>query len=391
MKKIRTLILVTLALVAGACSGGDDDGGSDSNTTDLDDRNTTAKIDSSYEYQLPVVFHVLYQDASDPSQYVAYSRIVEILNNVNELYKGGVYDREGDRSHDMGLAFVLATEDEDGNTLEHPGVVYTRYDGDYPIDPYSFMDDNTGKNVKYIWDPNTYINVMLYNFAQTDDDGSTTLGISHMPYVTQSDTALAGLAQVTQTTLTKRNLRYAHCSSINSLYVLRDYESTRYSYYGNTDSYTYRSTDISTTLAHELGHYLGLHHVFTERSADGATEVADSCGDTDYCDDTPSYNYKEYQSYVSELAGQAAQQGGQSLSMSDLDWRSDCDGGRFTSTNLMDYSISLSYQFTRDQWKRVRRVLYYSPLIPGPKLNGANAGTRGAADGPLDLPKRIAR
>lgn len=391
MRKLHSLILAALAVAVGACSGGDDDGTGSNTLTDLDDSNTTATIDSSYRYQLPVVFHVLYQDASDPSQYVAYSRIVEILNNVNELYRGGTYDRAGDRSHDMGLTFVLATEDEDGNALEHPGVVYTRYDGDYPIDPYSFMDDETGKNVKYIWDPNTYINVMLYNFAQTGDDGSTTLGISHMPYVTQSDTALAGLAQVTQTTLTKRNLRYAHCSSINSLYALRDYESTRYSYYGNADSYTYRTTDISTTLAHELGHYLGLHHVFTERTTDGSTEVADSCADTDYCDDTPSYNFKEYQSYITEVVGQAAQQGSTTLSMDDLDWRAACDGERFTSTNFMDYSVSLSYQFTRDQWKRVRRVLYYSPLIPGPKLNASKPATRGTGDGPMDLPKRIAR
>lgn len=387
MKKFRSFAFIMLALALSACSGGDDDGGTTHSRTDLDDHETTAQIDSNYEYKLPIIFHVLYKDASDPSQYIAYSRIKEILANVNELYQGGVYGE----SHDMGLTFVLATEDEKGNTLEHPGVVYTKYDGDYPIDPYDFMGDETGKNVKYIWDPNTYINVMLYNFAKTDDDGSTTLGISHMPYVTKSDTALAGLAQVSQVSLTKRNLRYAHCSSINSLYASRNFESTRYSYYGNTDSYTYKSTDISTTLAHELGHYLGLHHVFTERMTDGSTEVVDSCGDTDFCDDTPSYNFKDYQNYITELTKQLAQQGNQTLNMSDVNWRADCDGTRFTATNFMDYSICLSYQFTRDQWKRVRWVLYYCPLIPGPKLNGSKPDTRGYDDRPVYLPMRIVK
>lgn len=38
----------------------------------------------------------------------------------------------------------------------------------------------------------------------------------------------------------------------------------------------------------------------------------------------------------------------------------------FTSTNIMDYSVSYSDRFTNDQRSRIRHVLTYSPLIPGP-------------------------
>lgn len=42
-------------------------------------------------------------------------------------------------------------------------------------------------------------------------------------------------------------------------------------------------------------------------------------------------------------------------------------GDTWSSINLMDYSMSLNYQFTAQQRERIRQVLYYSPLIPGPK------------------------
>ena len=39
----------------------------------------------------------------------------------------------------------------------------------------------------------------------------------------------------------------------------------------------------------------------------------------------------------------------------------------FISYNIMDYAISYSNQFTQNQRERIRHVLSYSPLIPGPK------------------------
>ena len=60
------------------------------------------------------------------------------------------------------------------------------------------------------------------------------------------------------------------------------------------------------------------------------------------------------------------------------------------SHNTMDYAISHSDQFTPEQRARIRHVLLYSPLIPGPKAV-QEADTRSAPDGLMKLPIRTAK
>lgn len=62
----------------------------------------------------------------------------------------------------------------------------------------------------------------------------------------------------------------------------------------------------------------------------------------------------------------------------------------FTSTNIMDYSVSYSDRFTNDQRSRIRHVLTYSPLIPRPQTR-TNTKLRSVVEGPIDLPIRTAR
>lgn len=136
-------------------------------------RSTTA---GEYHYNLPVIFHVLYKDKNNPLQYVKQDRLAKILDTVNKLYK------DKTKSVDMNLTFTLATTDEDGKPLSTPGVEYVLWEESYPIDCDVFMNDETGKYVKYIWEPNNYINVMVYNFKDDESTGSTTLGIAHIPF-----------------------------------------------------------------------------------------------------------------------------------------------------------------------------------------------------------------
>ena len=77
-------------------------------------------------------------------------------------------------------------------------------------------------------------------------------------------------------------MEYPHCVSINSNYI-----------YVNSNNEYYYTTDVYNTLAHELGHYLGLHHAFSE---DG--DNTDLCEDTDYCTDTPTYNITKYTEWI---------------------------------------------------------------------------------------------
>jgi len=316
---------------------------------------------TEYHYKLPIIFHVLYKDKTDGLQYVSQSRIAEILKGVNSLYQNA------SKSVDMNLEFTLATTDENGNTLTTPGVEYVQWT-DIPMDCMTFMGTNNSKNAALLWDPNKYINVMLYNFT-SDNSGSVTLGISHMPYSITGANFLDGLTPTTYTTITKENLAYPYCLSINSLYINE-----------KTENNIYNSYDVTITLAHELGHYVGLHHAFSE-DEEGNTNT---CINSDYCDDTPTYNRDVYEMVLKALLNEAYQSGKQ-ISMTTAATREDCKTGQqFIGHNIMDYEICYSDQFTSDQRKRIRNVLTYSPLIPGPKKTAATK-TR-TAEGPLDLP-----
>ena len=364
-------------LILSSC-GGDDGLGDDKEVVDMDDDDTKATLDDGYTYRLPVIFHVLYKDANDLNQHIPASRLQQLLNYVNMLYRGGLF---GD-SKTVGVTFVAAEYDEKGNKLTTPGVEYVKWTGNYPINPTAFMTDNSNTYVSYLWDPNEYVNVMMYNFKDTGE-GNTILGISHMPYAIKGDSTLAGLETTTAKYISKANLRYPHCVSINSLYAYLDedgryWESDRYAAADHKATYI-NPSDVVVTLAHELGHYLGLHHAFSETmstESDGSNSIAmtDGCVDSDYCDDTPSYNRMEYVDNMTYYMQHTKQP-----KLQDVIARESCDGPQFSSTNIMDYAYSLGYEITQDQKDRMRWVMYYSPMIPGPKRNGAN--TRAAGHG----------
>ncbi|MGI6242499.1 MAG: zinc-dependent metalloproteinase lipoprotein [Prevotella sp.] len=390
MKKYSIVAFMLISVMLMAC-GGDDGLTTPKQTTSdsQDGDDTTLTIDSTYVYQLPVIFHVLYQDKNDASQYIKAMRLKNILQYVNQIYRGGIYG-ESANTH---LEFVLAKKDESGQNLSTPGVEYVHYTGDYPIDEEQFM--SSSDNTKYIWDPNEYINVMLYHFKDRAD--GEVLGISHMPFTTKGSNQLKGLEAMEAQYISKSRLGFPLCSSINSIYAGQSdqggyYQSDRYTASDHQAKYLVAS-DIVVTLAHELGHYLGLFHIFTEDMA--TTQEAeifnavDSCADTDYCEDTPSYNRAEYNGYLASyyISTPIEQQ-----DPWDVLKRYSCDASEFYSANIMDYAITLGYKISPDQKARIRNVLYYSPLIPGPKLNKVNKRTRAGSEseeGPIIRPRII--
>lgn len=336
-------------------------------------RQNAMPAEQEYHYKIPVVFHVLYNDQNDSKQYIPQARLAGILKKVNAYYRGETLYNGGSTGVNMNLEFVLAEKDEKGNTLSDPGVEYVKLDN-MPLDCEEFM--SAKKNVDLLWDPNRYINIMLYNFDTVDGGNSIILGISHLPLSVSGNNYLIGLPPTSYNYLTKENLSYPKCVSINSLYA---YEET-----GNDGRYN--SFDVNVTLAHELGHYLGLHHAFDEN--DDAS-LTDKCIDTDYCEDTPSYNRIAYIANLTAML-QEAQQTGKEVSMAEAATRENCKTGEtFKSYNLMDYEICYSDRFTNDQRHRIRHVLTYSPLTPGPKKTKVD--TRSVISGPLDLPMVIVK
>ncbi len=303
----------------------------------------------THVYRLPVIFHVLYHDINDPKQYVKPERLPEILEEVNRVWRS-----TGSGNAGMGVEFVLAAKDPQGQLLPEPGVERIPWKEE-EVDITKFMTTNSGIYNYLVWEPNDYINVFICKGKQKNLTGRATF-----PYVPKAN-PLEGLTTVTFHVKAK-NLKYAYCICINNDYI-----------YEKTVSSIPNQDDVALTLAHEIGHYLGLYHTFSERNSN-------ICEDTDYCTDTYSYNRKEYEDIVKSLNLLL-------YTLEELAQRYDCARDKvYTSRNIMDYYYGYRQKFTPQQRARTRHVLNYSSLIPGPKIGLAS--TRATYDGVLDLPIR---
>ncbi len=287
---------------------------------------------SNYHYELPVVFHIL-RGPSD-TEPIQPGWIRQVINDCNANYMG----LQGN-SPDMNLSFVLAEQTPEGVPLEEPGVHNVSWSTS-TIDPNVFMDAEhpNAQAVDLVWDVNTYINVFIYYFNENNKDVT---GISFLPYSVSSN-PFPGLKEgdiyLTETP------DYVHCVSINRTYL-----------YNRSSETIYDPADVVNTLCHELGHYLGLLHAFSETQC-GAND--------DYCADTPDYNRATYVEWLLEMIANPS-----NLDLETLSQREACDGTSFVSHNFMDYNYGYGDEFTENQAERIRYVLSYSPLIPGPKYD----------------------
>lgn len=205
---------------------------------------------NNYYYELPVIFHLFYADETDSLQNASGEFFTKMIDECNRLYNTGT------NSIPMNLKLVAATEDPAGNPLAEPGIERILKTPAAVMSCEDFMAQSNTSFNSFVWDLNKYINVFVYTFKE-----KTTAGISHLPYTPRENT-LPGL---TANNHYFSNMpSYTHCISINNTYITED--------------------NIYVTLAHELGHYLGLFHVFSEQG----------CNETDYCEDTPNYDRNTY-------------------------------------------------------------------------------------------------
>lgn len=288
-----------------------------------------AKRDGEYHFRLPVIFHIMYMNASNPKQNIETWRIQDLLDQANAYYKNA-----NSLGVDMNLTFELATRDPDGKLLAESGIHRIQRYTNYSMECDKFL--NNGYNdIQLMWDPNKYINIFLFEFDQVVDKNVT--GVSILPF-TPSSNPLDGLISA-DGYYNKLPTTQVIGLALNNLYAYTTFEV------GNI---VYQDI-MALTLTHELGHYLGLKHVFSTSTA----------VESDYCEDTPDYNRKAYSDWLNTLSPVTWAQAIQRTDRNDIS---------FISTNHMDYDYSEKNRFTRDQRSRIRHVLEYSPLIPGPKM-----------------------
>ena len=290
----------------------------------------TGDLDT-YDYHLPVVFHVMYHNKSDKKQNPDKSQFTKILDAVNKLYA----------ANNMHIVFEMAKYDDEGEELEEPGIIRKKVDFK-EYDPHEFLkDEDYAEDVQNL---KKFINIFVFCFAQSSDE-STTLGLTTLPivptaypleYLVDTDTANEYAYLTTP---------YGVCINNEAIDEWQDEKTVNPKY-------------IVATVAHEIGHYIGLLHTFSEIE----------CEEDDGCEDTPISDYNNYIEYITDYIAKQ-QAAGKKITIEEVAKRTDCKTGKeFIADNILDYAYTIGDVFTADQKKRTRHVLKYGALTPGPKL-----------------------
>jgi hypothetical protein len=257
---------------------------------------------------IPVVVHVVHGREDGTIGGVGNANItqaqiqsqIDVLNedySNTSGYKGFYTDSLG---VDTGIRFKLVT-------------VVRTYNPKAQFSPITDADELA--TISPAWFTNRYLNIWVTRLIDRY------LGTSQFPVVTQINNRTAGLAT----------------SEDEEKDALTDGVIIDFRYFGRgSDAITSRIYNLGRTTTHEIGHWLGLIHIWGDRN----------CG-TDYCDDTPTANTKN------ETTDAAC-----------TPVFSDCRGVRTRNMieNYMDYSPDACMSvFTGDQMERMHAVLALSP------------------------------
>ncbi|RIV43022.1 zinc metalloprotease [Flagellimonas pelagia] len=211
-------------------------------------------------YRIPVVVHIVHNgEAVGSGANISYAQIqsqIEVLNEDFRRRIGSNGFNENEAGADTLIEFFLATEDPNGSALEEPGI--DRVDGGRSEWPKGFLRNPIETSLKpfTIWDPEKYFNIWTVNFggfASRD-----LLGYAQFP----DESGLPGL-------------------NVDNGPDNTDGIVIGYKYFGSSEKGNFPDMiapyDLGRTTTHEVGHWLGLRHIW----GDG------DCTYDDYCLDTP--------------------------------------------------------------------------------------------------------
>lgn len=250
-------------------------------------------------YIVPVVFHIYgakYPNDSDGNiRNVTDERVMQALKDINDDFKGfndAVDPAFKNVEGGMNIEFRLAQVDPKGNTTT--GIIYHETKEGFGL------NSNDAEIAKYAWDNFKYMNIHIQEIIKS---GSTTQsGIAWFPARNMSE---EGTARVVY----------------NGKYILY--------------------APPASSLTHEFGHFLGLHHTFDNGGCVSGDDNGDKVADTPPTD-----------------SGTASEQGGRSCKTG----VKNCFGNLINHQNHMDYNPCES-MFTKGQVTRMESFMDHEARI----------------------------
>ena len=275
-------------------------------------------------YTLPVVIHIIHNgEAVGSGTNISNAQAMSQITVLNQDFSatnpdvGSVPSVWSALVANTQIQFCAAQVDPNGNIMSEPGIDrVNRNTKGFTAAPYTqTYIDNTIKPAT-IWDPNQYLNIWCLSL------GNSLLGYATFP--APGTSGLAGLPAPYGT------------STSDGVVILN-------TALGNIGA-TATPYDKGRTATHEIGHWLGLRHIW----GDG------TCA-TDYCNDTPPAGGSNF--------------GCPTFPLSSGSCTGNSPNGEMFM-NYMDYTDDLCmYMFTNDQKTRMQAIMAGSPL----RMNLANS------------------
>jgi hypothetical protein len=222
-------------------------------------------VGDTHYYEIPVVFHVLYNGANAGTENINVSYINSQMNELNLAFRKLTSDTSRIRpifkaiAADVRIQFVLATKDPDGNPTT--GITRTQTSKTtFATNIYGAYNDDmkhSNRGGKDAWNPARYLNIWTCNMRYPNQV-SMTLG-----FATPPTGAPNWFGNVTKDS-----------TDVESGVVMH------FSVVGRNNPLAIANNVEGKTAIHEIGHYLGLRHIWGDGQGNNGCNVDDGLFDT---------------------------------------------------------------------------------------------------------------
>lgn len=285
---------------------------------------------------IPVVVHVVHSgQAIGTAPNTTDAQIQSQITVLNQDFRKILGTPGGESTNpvaaDVEIEFVLAKQDPNGNPTNGIDRV------NFPQPSWSETEIETILKPATIWDPALYLNMWSLKFTRND---------------------LLGYAQFPDNNFDPLNPNYLEGLNSNGGPANTDGVVSSYDVFGSSDfsnSFLLVTRyDKGRTMTHEVGHWLGLKHIWGENGS--RDENIKDCNGSDYCDDTPKAGWENYECLTTYDSCPT-------------------DPGNDMTENYMDYTNDVCMNiFTQDQKNRITVIMNNAA-----RRNSLKTSTKGAA------------